>query len=340
MACKDTVGRARRRCLEWEATQRRRCARWRREWTRRCDEWATTWEQRCTQWRTVTEQRCDRWEEERTKECSDWIIIFRWICLAWAWVSTWFCRAWSWVTSTICDVWTWVSTQVCRAWVWIASLVCDLWVLVTVFVCRTWVFILDVWCSIWCTIRRFLAPTEFSESKSECVYGWTSAYRADFSSRNCQLIITLRIRLNPDSDVSATDLATARATWEAAIENAWANQFAFALTDGTCLCRRVTVSVDVQFVNSGEHHTVRVRSGTGRADMTNWYVTDAGSTAAHEAGHMFGNGDEYADANCPSRPVTSDNSLMQTTAGSVRVRHYESFARWLSNRSCCTYEAR
>lgn len=73
--------------------------------------------------------------------------------------------------------------------------------------------------------------------------------------------------------------------------------------------------------------------------MTNWYATTTGATAAHEAGHMLGNPDEYADTECDERTVTNDGSLMQTTAGSVKVRHYESFARWLSNRTCCTYKA-
>ena len=341
MACRDTVGRARRRCVQWEATQRVRCAAWRTIWTQRCTAWATQWEQRCAQWRTVTERRCDRWEEERTKECEDWIVIFRWLCLVWAWVSTWVCRAWSWVTSTICDVWTWVSTQVCRTWAWFGSLVCDLWVLVTTLVCRLWVLVLDTWCTIWCAIRRIVAPTEFAQGKSECIYGWTSAYRADFDLEKCRLRITLRIKLNPDADVSATDLATQQAIWEAAIESAWTGQFALALTDGTCSCGRVGVAVDVQFVGSNEHHTVEVHSGRGRADMANWYITSTGGTAAHESGHMFGNPDEYTDANCPGRTVTSDGSIMQNSqTGTVRARHYESFARWLSNRTCCDYTAR
>jgi len=55
---------------------------------------------------------------------------------------------------------------------------------------------------------------------------------------------------------------------------------------------------------------------------------------------MFGNVDEYADAECPGRTVTSDGSIMQTTSGTVLQRHYESFQRWLSNRTCCSYIAK
>jgi hypothetical protein len=340
MACRDTVGRARRRCVDWERQQRRRCERWRTEWTLRCDDWQRQWAQRCDAWHTEWERRCDRWEEERRRECDDWIVIFRWLCIAWVWVTTLVCRVWTWVSTTVCDVWTWVSSWVCRAWVWVTSLVCDLWVVVTLFVCRAWVLVLDWWCTIWCTFRRLLAANEFSESRSECIYGWTSAYRADVDLKRCTLRISLRIRLVPDAGVSATDLANARATWEPAIEAAWAGQFPLIRTDGTCSCERYRVEVDIQFVASGEHHTVRVRPGSGRANMTNWYVTDSGATAAHEAGHMFGNADEYSYSNCPARTVTSDGSLMQTLSGNVKTRHYESFQRWASNRTCCTYEAR
>lgn len=339
MSCKDTAGRARRTCIEWEANSRRACNRWRTEWTQRCDAWETQWQQRCTQWHTEQERRCDRWEEEQSRRCDGWG-IFSFICVLWVIVSSWVCRAWSFITKTICDVWTWVSTLVCRAWVWVSTAICTLWVLITTFVCRAWVFVIDLWCVIYCAIRRLLAPNEFSTSRSECIYGWTSAYRADLDLRECVLRITLRIRLVPQAGVSATDIANVQAVWEPAIEQRWSGQFPLLRADGTCTCARLTVVCDVQWVTSGEHHAVDVRAGAGRADMTHWFVTDSGGTAAHEAGHMLGNPDEYEDEACPGRTVTSDNSLMQTTGGTVRPRHYEGFAQWASNRTCCTYRIR
>ncbi len=336
MACKDGVGRARARCVLWEQSQRARCNSWRTEWTRRCDQWRTEWTQRCDAWHTESERRCDRWEEEWSKNCSSWgpFAIF---CLIWAWVSTWVCRAWSWVTTTICNVWTWVSSQVCTLWVWVSSVVCDLWVIVTTFICRAWVFVLEIVCTLWCALRRMLAPNEVSQSRSECIYGWTAAYRIQ-EDKECALRVTLRIRLVPDTGVTAADIATVQARWEPAIEAAWTNQFPLVRTDGSCNCERYRLSVDVQFVTSGEHHTVTVHPGSGRADMSNWYVNDPGGTAAHESGHMFGNPDEYSDSNCPGRTVTSDGSIMQTSqTGAVRERHYQGFADWLSNRTCCTY---
>lgn len=337
MACKDTVGRWRTRCALWATTQRARCDQWRTEWTRRCDQWRTEWSQRCDAYHTETQRRCDRWEEEWSRTCDAWG-PFAIICLLWTWFSTWVCRAWSFITTTICDLWTWLSSTVCALWVWLSTTLCTLWVIVTSLVCRLWVFVLDIWCSIYCAFRRFLAPNEFSSARSECIYGWTARYRIDEVSRECVVRITLRIHLVADGGVSANDLATVRARWEPAIEAAWSNQFALALTEGTCRCKRYSVTVNVEFVDTNEHHTVTVHPGSGRADMTNWYVNSTGGTAAHESGHMFGNADEYADSNCPDRIVTSDGSIMQNSqTGTVRTRHYQGFSDWLSNRTCCTY---
>jgi hypothetical protein len=339
MACNDVTDRARRRCLEWQTTVRAYCSNWRTTWEERCTRWETEWEQRCDRWRTETERVCDRWEEERYQECSDWG-IFSFLCIAWVWVSSWVCRAWSWATTTICEAWGWASTTVCRAWGWISTTICTLWLWISTTVCRLWVLILDLSCLLRCFFRRLAAPQEFSESKSECIYGWTSAYRAVFDPRECHLQVTVRIRLVPDSDVSATDLANCIALWEPTIEAAWTDRFPLVLRDGTCGCKVVTVGLDVNFVTSGEHHVVAVHSGAGRADMGNFFVNSTGGTAAHEVGHMIGNADEYADAACPARTVTSDGSIMQTSQrGSAKCRHYESFQRWLSNRTCCIYSA-
>lgn len=337
MACRDTAGRTRATCAVWEATQRARCDQWRTVWTQRCNRWRTEWSQRCAAWHTESQRRCDVWEREWTRTCSSWgpFAIF---CLIFAWVSTLVCRVWAVITTTICDLWTWVSSLICDLWTWISNTICLLWVWVTTFVCRLWVIVVDTWCSIYCAFRRFLAPNESSAPRLECLYAWTAAYRIDEDSRQCVLRITLRIRLVPDTGVSASDIATVIARWEPAIEAAWTNQFILVLSDGTCLCRRYALTVDVQFVQSGEHHVVTVHPGSGRADMGNWYVNSTGGTAAHESGHMFGNPDEYADSNCPSRTVTSDGSIMQNSqSGTVKQRHYQGFADWISNRTCCTY---
>ncbi len=203
-------------------------------------------------------------------------------------------------------------------------------------VCVLWVSIVYPICVILCWLRRLFTGTEVCQSRSECIYGWTAAYQIT-EERDCVLAVVLRIRLQPDAGVSARDLQNAQATWEQAIERAWTGQFPIRRTSGDCACSTYRVTLDVQWVTSGEHHTVRVRPGSGRADMTNWFITSSGGTAAHEEGHMLGNADEYTDPACRNRNVTSDNSIMQTTSGSVRPRHYQGFADWISARTCCDY---
>ena len=337
MACRDL----RARCVRWQAQQRALCTRWRTEWTQRCESWRTEWQQRCDRWRTTTEQRCDRWEDEWTRRCDAWG-PFKILCLLWTWVSTTVCRAWSWITTTVCELWVWVSSTVCTAWVWVGTLVCDLWVFVTTLVCRAWVFVLDIVCLIRCALRRLLAPNEVSQPRSECIYGWTAAYRADEDPRECVIQITLRLRLVPDAGVSQADLATVQARWEPAIEQAWTDRFNLMLAEeDACSCELYRAVVDVQWVATGQHHTVTVRAGSGRANMTTWFVNSTGGTAAHEAGHMFGYPDEYPDSNCPGRVVTTDGSIMRNSqTGTVRPRHYQGWADWLTNRTCCTYEVR
>jgi len=72
--------------------------------------------------------------------------------------------------------------------------------------------------------------------------------------------------------------------------------------------------------------------------MLNWYVNTTDGTAAHECGHMFGNPDEYRDSNCPHRVIPSDGSIMQAETGSVKQRHYQRFANWISDQTGCGYD--
>jgi M6 family metalloprotease-like protein len=186
-------------------------------------------------------------------------------------------------------------------------------------------------------MRRLFATNEVSMQRSECIYAWQAAYLIT-EGRDCQLHVVVRIRLQPDADVTQAQLAAQQAIWEPAIEQAWTNRFAILLQKGGCECKAYNVTLDVQWVNSGEHHTVQVHSGSGRADMGNWFITSTGGTAAHEVGHMLGNPDEYPDNNCPARNVTNDNSIMRSSqSGQARPRHYQGFASWISNRTCCDY---
>jgi hypothetical protein len=284
---------------------------------------------RCDRYEDQGYNRCDRWEDQGYQACSDW----RKNCCDW-WPCSWVCEVFSWV----CVAFVWISNIVCVVWTWISNVVCVLWVWVSNIVCVAWAIITFPICILRCLIPKALAGNEVSEGRSECIYGWTAAYRIT-EERDCELLIVVRIRLNPDAGVNANDLQNARNTWEQAVEQAWTNKFPIRRTSGPCRCESYRVRVDLQWVTSGEHHTVRVRTGSGRADMTNWFITGTGGTAAHEVGHMFGNPDEYPDPACPSRVASNDGSIMRSSqTGTVRPRHYQGFADWISRQTCCTYE--
>ncbi len=143
---------------------------------------------------------------------------------------------------------------------------------------------------------------QVSFSVSECIYGWTAAYDQQGT------VITVRIRLNPDADVTATELAALRTTWKNGIENKWSNRF--GCCDGSDCSGQCTLQFRVQWVDSGEHHTVRVRRGPARSNMTTWDTSDTGDVASHEFGHMLGHPDEYPDGACPSRSPVNTGTVM------------------------------
>ena len=146
-------------------------------------------------------------------------------------------------------------------------------------------------------------PTEsISFSVSECVYGWTAAY----DQRGT--LITVRIRLNPDDGISAETMNTLRNRWKTGIEDKWSNRFGCCNNPG-CIGQCV-LNFRVEWVSSGEHHTVRVQTGPARSNMTTWDTEDTGDVASHEFGHMLGHPDEYPDSACPGRSPVNSGTVM------------------------------
>lgn len=161
-----------------------------------------------------------------------------------------------------------------------------------------------------------LARQQFSFSVSECIYGWTAAFEQTWSH------VRVRIRLNPDAGITAATVTALQATWEGGIETTWSNRWALGRA-GEFSC---PITVDVQWVTSGQHHTVRVRTGPERSNMTTWDTADTAAVAAHEFGHMLGNPDEYPDANCPGRNPVSSGTVMDNNSNNVPSRLMNRFA--------------
>ncbi|MFT3877487.1 MAG: hypothetical protein QM708_13850 [Propioniciclava sp.] len=148
---------------------------------------------------------------------------------------------------------------------------------------------------------------EQSFGVSECVYGWTAAYRQAGSQ------VTVRIQLNPDNGISAAMLATLRNTWRNGIISTWSNRFECRAPNGG----KQPITFDVQWVTSNPHHVVRVQQGLARSNMTTWDTSDTGNVAAHEFGHMLGHPDEYADSTCPGRNPVSTGTVMDDNTETV-----------------------
>jgi hypothetical protein len=167
-------------------------------------------------------------------------------------------------------------------------------------------------------------PTGFevTRSMSECIYGWTAAYRQEGAK------VIVRIQLNPDANVTAAEVTACRQRWKTGIENEWNNRFSCctnltAVRESDCVAPS-RISFEVRWVTSNAHHVVRVQRGPGRANMTRWFHDSSGDVAAHEFGHMIGNADEYRDAACPGRtPVNTGTIMDALPAGGPVERHVE-----------------
>lgn len=169
--------------------------------------------------------------------------------------------------------------------------------------------------SPWTWNGPFPIGVERSWSVSECVYGWTAAYfQADTD-------VTVRIRLNPDAGISAATMASLQTTWRDGIINKWSNRFDCLAPNG----ERLPITFNVQWVTSNPHHTVRVRPGPERSNMTTWDTSDTGDVASHEFGHMLSNPDEYADAACPARSPVNTGTVMADNTEAV-ARHVSRIA--------------
>jgi hypothetical protein len=146
----------------------------------------------------------------------------------------------------------------------------------------------------------------------ECIYGWIAAFYQQCTA------VTVRIRLVPDAGITDVQLAALRATWEAGIVNKWSGHFVCVGPYGNS-----SITFAVQWVDANPHHTVRVRVGPARSDMTTWDTNDTGDVAAHEFGHMIGNPDEYADAACPSRNPVNTGTVMDNNTGAALQRQVD-----------------
>jgi hypothetical protein len=158
--------------------------------------------------------------------------------------------------------------------------------------------------------------TEVTKSISECVYGWTAAYRQEGTH------VVVRIQLVKDPDVTQAQLDAAVGRWTTGIQEKWGYHFACCAEPGATNASQCTnpceLTFEVRWVSGGAHHVVTVHKGPGRSNMTNWYHDDSGDVASHEFGHMLGHPDEYRDPQCPDRSPVNTGTVMDNNSVVVR----------------------
>jgi len=161
-------------------------------------------------------------------------------------------------------------------------------------------------------------------------FNWTTAYEIQYTRTELKVIV--RINLTGE-----TTTAALRSLWITGIQNRWNSHFHIENS------RRLRVVFEPVFTSTDSHHTVEIHTGRAREEMTNWYLTSTGDTAAHEFGHMVGLKDEYRltredytsiNVAPPPGPEPSGGytmpGLMGTAAGPVQGRHIRPFVAWLN----------
>ncbi|HNX39887.1 MAG TPA: hypothetical protein PKK11_04835 [Methanothrix sp.] len=162
-----------------------------------------------------------------------------------------------------------------------------------------------------------MSKKEHSFAVRECIFGWTAAFEQRWSH------ITVRIKLNPDSNISAKTVETLKTRWKSGIENKWSKRWGCGHAgEGTC-----PFTFEVKWVTSGQHHAVGIRPGPDRSNMGLWDTEDTGDVASHEFGHMLGLVDEYPETNrCPDRNPVNTGTVMHNNSNDVPARLMNRFA--------------
>jgi len=180
-----------------------------------------------------------------------------------------------------------------------------------------------------------LKPTEVKNKIKDGPYGWTSSYDVDFTEKEC--LIVIRVKLSPaDSTVTAKDIEKTQADAASSFKKLWDNKF--KITDKST-GKVYALRLSLTFTSDKPHITATLKPGTGRANLSTWYVTPKSRiTMAHELGHQLGLKDEYVDSRVPERKddkasgVHKDHSLMGNyyaegvDKAEVKERHADTIA--------------
>lgn len=190
------------------------------------------------------------------------------------------------------------------------------------------------------TLQR--VPTQVRFNRDEAGVGTSPSVRVqgrfevDFTPVQC--LVTIKIRLTRDANLTAAQQDAVRAAAEAEFLRLWDEKFYF---DDAASRERFFVRFRVQWVTSGQHISVRLHRGPGVDNQTNWFISGSFATDhAHEISHTLGMLDEYVDPTVRRRRtatspgVFADHSIMGNYRAEgfpgpveVKLRHGEELAR-------------
>jgi len=205
-------------------------------------------------------------------------------------------------------------------------------------------------------VGRLLArvPTQININRPEPrtrgrFYSGRARYEVDFTPFECML--TVRVRLVPDSNVTAAETDTVKAEAEREFLRLWDSKF---YLDETVRHRlpgvdpratttdRFFLRVRVLWVTRGEHVRIRLSRGPGHNNEKHWFTGSVPTSRAHELSHTLGLNDEYVDASVPRRRtatspgVFEDHSLLGNyynegvALAEVKLRHGQQLAADIS----------
>lgn len=151
---------------------------------------------------------------------------------------------------------------------------------------------------------------EVSKTISDTPYGWTSAYTVQKTSTEYSVII--KAKLTPATGVTKEQTQKVKDNTSLEFRRYWDSRFQLKDKEGKSLPLRASL----KYVTDKAHLNIALNPGSGRDNLTTWYVDSVAQDRAHELGHQLGMKDEYVDSTAPSRAtaaasgVKTDNSLM------------------------------
>jgi len=184
---------------------------------------------------------------------------------------------------------------------------------------------------------------------SSGVYGWTGKFDISFSPD--EITVTVKIKLTnrdgskpasgdpmpdeADDPVSDADKATMKADIEGKLSRKIVLYRKDCVFGDACTCP-IKIKVVVNFVESGEHHTVNLFTGAGQANATNWTrVKTRPNSYAHETGHLLGWYDEYSTGAVGTAPrwKNSNPSAVMNTGLDVPPEYGWDWRDWFAGKT-------